>query len=379
MRGDGRIDELKVHYVSTMAVTDLRTLYRTTIDSAFAPLGHGVEPGAARRGAVNSMARETVYSSPGEFADADRDGLRKLLGGQRLPAVLKQMSRAIVSQSSDDVVDARFKLSALFRLEPAQVREVPRAEMSQPVLAAMGEAGTVESQHALVEVERDKRAPASTRQSALEAMHGLANLDPEVVDAVDQLRRDDDPGVRKSASYAYGSLVGALNGSDPDGASDRIHKLMAEFDAAASDDERVLILETLGNAASAEALPTFNKAVAWPSASVRAAAAKSMRLVPDPSVDGMLTQLMTSDGVADVRKSSVFAVGYRQFAPLAMGLVAVCKLDKVASVRSQALAVLSTFVSRDHEAGAQALIDWVATHDPDEHVRSQAQSAVARN
>jgi HEAT repeat protein len=108
---------------------------------------------------------------------------------------------------------------------------------------------------------------------------------------------------------------------------------------------------------------------------VRTAAAAALRFVPDPAADVLLSKAMTSDPEVTVRSAALMAAGYRAYDPLAQALETVAK-DPDAKLRGALVSALTQMAQ--HDSQALVLLDWIATNDPSDEIRSQARGVLGR-
>jgi HEAT repeat protein len=117
--------------------------------------------------------------------------------------------------------------------------------------------------------------------------------------------------------------------------------VLAEATRARGADETLETLAALGNLGSAAALPRLRAALTAGDSRIRAAAARALRLVPDPEADRLLVATLRRDGDPTVRAAAIFAAGFRKLEPLADALAEAAQSDPVDFVRAGAATLLA--------------------------------------
>lgn len=268
------------------------------------------------------------------------------------------------------------ELAAHLRAEPSSARDVAARVGAAPrdargsLVAALGHAGTAESQAALVALAQDRDGRA--RVEAVMQL-GLQERPTEgTVAAARALSRDEDPQVRSTAALARGSLARATEG-DPE-AAEAVADLARAYRAAPDDDARALALRALGNAGSNEALGPIEDALSSPTRAVRVAAVEALRHVGVARADELLARAL-ADADPTIRAAAVDAIAWRDWAPHRAALLAALRGDPVADVRSAVVTLLARNDVRDVDA--LAALRWAAEHDGDGALRARASALVA--
>ncbi|MBW8885464.1 MAG: HEAT repeat domain-containing protein [Planctomycetia bacterium] len=162
--------------------------------------------------------------------------------------------------------------------------------------------------------------------------------------------------------------------ADPSATVDIVQQMSRELKTADSVNERIRLIDSLGNTRSDATLPALSEALSSDNAEVRTAATAALRFVSDPAADRLLSTAITSDDSPDVRRSALIAAGYRAYEPLASALETVAKGDPSSAVRAQAVTTLQDMTQKDNQA--LPLLDWIAQNDKDPQVRARARRAV---
>ena len=155
----------------------------------------------------------------------------------------------------------------------------------------------------------------------------LDNRDPQIASAA---RIMSGTVARRRPQGAYGRGT-----THPDAA------LIARYRKAHEVGEVSDLLAALGNSVGSRVLPIIDQALHDPRDSVRAAAARALRLAEAPEIDALLSVAITSDGEPQVRSAAIFATSFRRpTSPLGEALVQAARADPVAYVRSSAVSLL---------------------------------------
>jgi HEAT repeat protein len=378
----GRIKEILSRASATANPEALGVVFKSANLTTFKLVRSWHDAALAQNDPTHGMTRSALHVDSNAFADAEANSLRQIVGNATAPELLKRMKTARSKNEPMQIGDAQHKMEALLRLEPQRIpeviQEVRAGRGDLHALDAVAGVGTPEAQQQLVSLAADKAMPMETREAAIEAMHSVQEPTDEALTGLGDMMGSDERKVRRSASYAYGTLAGKLAENDPDAARRHLEKLNADYDAATTEEERIRVLEAIGNAARPEVLAPIQKALASQSEPLRTVAAKALRLVEDPQADGILSTLMLSESSAVVREGAFFAASFRKFEPFEKTLVSIFRQGKPAPLRGQALSLLATYYERDGAPGATSLLTWVAANDEDKLLRENAQRALTR-
>jgi hypothetical protein len=307
-----------------------------------------------------------------DAAAAEEQIDRELLAGQT--------TEAIFSAAERNERGAADRLAAAFRRRPESVplaaARLTGGPGSRTIASGLARAGTPAATRALAGLADDaSRLPAS-RVGALVALAGLRQPAIDAMRIPVALIDDRNPDVREAARLASGALARAGRLEHP-AESDAIEGVLAaRVDKAATTEEKLGWLAALGNSAGPQSARRLMAALRDPRADVRAAAARSLRLVPGPEVDGLLATTVARDAKAPVRGAALFAIGFRSpLSPTLWGAVLRAAKDDAADwVRNRAIALMRDDASRPPEA--QATLEWVAEHDRADAIRLFARESL---
>jgi hypothetical protein len=378
----GRISDVASRAAVTANPQGLSMIFRSGILTTLKLVRSYHDPALAQSDPLRGLSRSALHVDSNAFADAQTKSLRQIVGNATAPELLQRMKTARAKNEPMAVGDAQHKMEALLQLEPQRIPEVVRevrAGRGDPsALDAVAGVGTPAAQQELLALAADKAAPVELRETALEAMHSVQEPTEQALVGLDAMRTSGDKDVKGGASLAFGTLAGRLAERDPEGARGHLEKLNADYDAAATDLERIQVLEIVGNAARPEVLAPIEKALASKNDELRKAGARALRLVEDPAADRLLAAVMVSDPSIDAREGAFFAASFRRFEPLAQAITTIVRTEKDAKVRGAALGLLATYFDRDGATGAGQLLGWLAANDPDQLIRENAQRALTR-
>ncbi|WP_428264110.1 hypothetical protein [Haliangium sp.] len=366
----GRIMDADVRHVAVAAVEFAGAAMTHEVRATFAHVSSDRDPGRARPGAVATMTTRPLSDGPQEAPSSEAP--EPLRSPRELIAALRQSAEA---EAWAELHKAQGELTKVVTGDPARLAEILEQDKSQPVLSAVGAAGTDEAQAALVGLATDEEQPLQVRQEAIDAFHEVMLANDESMGALLALSEQED--VRENALLALGALANRMGANDPAGADAWVDELVSMYQQAASDAERLQVLDALGNSANAQALSAIELALSSPNPELQASAAKNLRLMPTPHADELLSALVLPEHSPAVRDSALFATGYRTFEPMSGALEGLLYADPDPGVRGTVLGVLLKFAQRDENAGALELVRWAAENDPDESIRNQAYEALS--
>jgi len=189
---------------------------------------------------------------------------------------------------------------------------------------------------------------------------------------------EDAPELRENALLALGALANRMRGRDAEAARDWVGRLVEQYEQAGSDAERIIALDALGNSGDGAALDVLAAALASGSIAVQASAAQNLRLMPAPRADALLVAALAPSMDASVRKTAMFALGFRRYDAMHEALDAIARRDPDAELRSGGLHALTTYLQRDRATDALPLIRWIAANDPDAGIRNAASRALSQ-
>lgn len=334
----------------------------------------------SRQGTLLSQSLATVVG-------ASADPLahhRQVLGGRSFDDILTNLRALPKDEKARD--DARAaalqQLRALFVLQPAEaqrVREVLRSGIdplaASPVLGGLSAASTPEAIKALSGAVTDEALPSVVRTDAVAALGAVESPTEEGVDTLRKMSRQGEASLRETATLAIGSAAMNLGTSNTRGAAALVDELVRAYRSASSDDDRLLLLHALGNTRAPEAMPLLLDAFGSESALLRQGAVVALRNMPDPSVDEVLGRALLSDPAPEVRRSAVFACGFRPLVPLLGVLRRAMQQEPVVLIREEVVRLLGE--NRSAAPEVDSLLAWVGENDRSPEVRRAASAALS--
>jgi hypothetical protein len=272
------------------------------------------------------------------------------------------------------------RMAALVRLRPNTALELQTKIAAAPaqslaLVQALGLANRPQSRQVLRELATNSAAP---REARLAAIRALAPDDPEAetLKAMAGLLEAPDSELREAAVYCYGTAVGAWRKRDPAAASPALDALVARLDQAHDDQQRILALRGLGNAADTAVLPALRRALTSPSAAVRSAAVQSLRNMMAPEIDPTIVAVMRTDTSAEVRAAALFSAGFRDVTTYADAAADLALHDPSAVVRGASVDLLGRTLATSPRS--RAVLEEVARKDAKPDVRKHARQALDR-
>lgn len=354
----------------------------TSLQIALRLVGRGTDaslPGAllARQATLMTLPLASVV---GQEQDP-MDGYRQVLGGRRFEDMLADLRALPTTEKERD--DARTlaleRLRALFKLQPAEALKVPDALRSgldplaaSPMIGALSAASTPESLQALSRAIDDSSLQPIVRTDAIAALGTADTPNREGVDTLRRYSRDANPMFHDTATLALGNATLQMQDDDARGANALLDELLNAYRAAPTPEQKALVLRALGNTRSPQALPLLQEALRSGSPLVREAAVAALRNIPDPSVDQLLAERLSVDPAPEVRKSAVFACGFRPLAPLLPTFQKVLQTDPADAVRAEAVTLLGA--NRAALPLVDSLLTWTSQNDRSPDIRNIALS-----
>jgi hypothetical protein len=324
---------------------------------------------------IGSLERARVISGP-VASHVDPEEIRAQ-NDERLLAGRTSASLLDAAMSGEGDLE---RLTALFRQRPEAAAAVAaRLRKDGPqkrVTDALGRAASPEAIRALGELARDGAARADTRVDALTALLRVHAPAPEALRIPVALLDDGDARVASAARMIGGALARAGRAQHPAEADAIDAALIRRYRGARQEKERCDLLAALGNSTGPAALAVIKEALPDALGTVRAAAARALRLAPGPEIDALLSTVMTSDGDPDVRSNAILAARFRHPLSAALGeaLVRTARTDRVAALRSSAITLLRQ--NPDSSPQVAETFAWIAENDPQSRVRRLARQAL---
>jgi hypothetical protein len=156
------------------------------------------------------------------------------------------------------------------------------------------------------------------------------------------LVNDPREAVRSAARMIAAAMARAGRSAHPAEAQAIDASLLALYRGARDARESVELLDALGNSAGPEVVPVIETALESVEPTVRAAAARALRLAPGDHVDRLLAAAITADRDPGVRADAIFSARFRRplSETLREALEHAASHDEVEYVRRSATAVL---------------------------------------
>lgn len=335
-------------------------------------VGHPREIGSTTPVAV--AARPIEHLAPTADDDEPVRDLRLAQGH-----TVDELLAAIAAGQAGDRLPAR--LEAMLWAEPEAVAPalafVRNGHADKPVIEALGSAGTPPAQAGLCGLAADPNLASQVREDAIGALVLIKRPTAPTMLAVGRLL-DGRPTAVRRAARAVAGTVARLGRQEHVAESAALERaLLAEYarvPATGATDDRAVALAALANLGSPAVLPPVKAALHDGNRTVRAAAARALRLVPDPAADGLLIGLLRSDRDATVRAAAIFAAGFRDLGPLVDALAETAETDPVESVRTDSVTLLARYANLSPRV-TRALA-YAADNDPKSHLRVIARRAL---
>ena len=305
-----------------------------------------------------------------------KEQYRRLLAGKRFDDLVKDLRSLPQGEKERD--DARTRaleqFRALFLLEPAEALKVPGLLhegmdplAASPMLGALSAASTPEAVSALSKIVDDAAVTVPVRTDAVAALGMADKPTSEGIQALRGMDSSAQPELRDTAALALGNSAYQLRDEDARGADALSRELSTRYRAAKTPEEQALQLRALGNTQDPASLATIQDALRSPSVPVRQAAVEALRLIPGPVAEQLLASRMLGDPSPDVRKSAVFAAGFRPLLPLLPTLDQVLKRDPADAVRAEAVTLLGSNLGTLPQV--RPLLVWTGQNDPNPNIR----------
>jgi HEAT repeat protein len=375
--GNGRILQLSSRNLITASPSMSTSSFATEVVARFNIRSEQFDPTLALEDPFAGLIKLGLTADREAFREAEHQALRQFIDDATAEQLIEQIAAEDKGQG-----DIQARLAALIRLDSSAVAQVDTATREgygdAHLLGALGAAGTPEAQQALIALAADASLPLHVQQAAIEALHAVDEPTADTMAALELLTNVENDEIKKSASYALGALAGKLAATDEAQASAYVQKIVAQFEAAQSDGERMRLLDALGNAGRPEGLESIAQGLTSADSVVRDIAARALRKIDAPQADAMLSDLLLSEAEADVREAALFAAGFRRFSPLAAALSAILQREPESHLRGQAVGLLATYLQRDGDLEVVPLLKWVAANDPDTMLRQNAARVLSR-
>jgi hypothetical protein len=300
----------------------------------------------------------------------------RLLAGDSTDALL-----AAAFTKDGSVAASPDRLTALFRRRPEAASAAAALLVSRGrqriVTNALGAAGTLSATNALAGIARNMSLTDELRVDAVIAFVQMQHPTLEAMRVPPDLIDHSNPAIQSAARMMSGALARAGR-LEHEAEADAIDaSLIALYRGARDTREKSELLGALGNSVGPAVGPIIEEALNDAHVSVRAAAARALRLAPGIETDSLLAAAITSDRDAAVRSDAIFAARFRHPmpAPLADALLQAASKDTVEYVRSNALAVLR--LNPTASVKIPETLGRIAKLDTDPGIRRQAREAIS--
>lgn len=313
---------------------------------------------------------------------AEQSRWRQQLEGVTVDAITAELAALLAAEPQDpQAIDRAWQaLIWRIRLDPEVAASIPARVAGMPerladmLISALGAAGTDAAQDVLLALRGDAAATPALRTSATVAMFQVARPATRVFAA---LSRDVDGAAEFTGDTAMGMLLlGALAPRSNDAAASggsAFATLLALESRSAEQGRQDLWLNALGNAATPAIVPHVERYLGHDDERVRAAAAHALRRVDSAPARALLDRAL-ADPSATVRADAVHALGEHRADAARDTLIRVAAEDAEPSVRRATLDGLAGFARAN--AAARAAIERMARADRDPDNQRAAQTTL---
>jgi hypothetical protein len=273
------------------------------------------------------------------------------------------------------------RLAALFRSRPeaasAAVDRLVKEGAKRSVTNTLGAVGSLSAVAALNDLAHNSALDEKLRVDAIVAFVQMQHPIVEAMRVLEDLMDDPDGNIQSSARMISGALARAGRTEHAAEADAIDATLIALYGHALSATEKAELLGALGNSAGPSVIPVVEDALHDSTPTIRAAAARALRLAPGSHADQLLASVIISDPDAAVRADAIFATHFRHPLPasLADALLRAASADEADYVRSDAVAVLRQNPTASDRI--PATLARIAESDANSGVRRQASDALA--
>lgn len=312
-----------------------------------------------------------------DVALANRNADDGLVKGATLASLVTDYESAKEKKGRNRAVA---RLGALLRTTPDSVAEARKRMLdastkettARAIASALGAAGSKEAQKALADAVLDPKIPSSVKEDAVISL-GLTDKPTAEAKAALKTASTSKDDVGASATLALGNMANQL-GKEGGNAKDIVESLLARLEAATTSDEKVLLLDAIGNAADPRALPAIKARLADPDPSVRAAATSALRFQRSEEGSQLLV-LQAGSPELHVRRAALAAMAQHEVRAVFAGLANIVKDDPNVELRKSAVRILAHATETSSEV--VELLSYVSQHDADDDVKAAAASALA--
>lgn len=301
---------------------------------------------------------------------------RKHLGEATAQSLSDELTKVTPEQT--DLTKLFLKLKALAILHPDSCVRVgewlataeARSQKMRILTDALESAGHAEAQAALGAAIHARPDDWPALALLIPALGTAEHPTPETEQTLQTLAFGrHDKNICAAAQLALGNLALSMGDASPARAARIVQRLVLEL--AATPDSSWQLLLALGNAGSAEALPTLTRHLDDRNPELRGAATWALRWIDVPQADLLLIKVLLGDMEPAVRIEAVRTMRFRK--PTGANFEAQVKALATDSEVAVRLALLGTlWDTRDHDSRAIAVIEQAAGHDLSPEVRAAA-------
>ncbi len=303
----------------------------------------------------------------------------------RLENIREPAGETKSTAEASDESSLYLKIKALVYVEPESSGPLgkvlatadPKSAKMRVVAGALGIVGHPQAQAALVgaiQSRLDDWPALSVLIPTLGAVGEPTQLAEDTLRDLAFNSRNED--IALTAQLSLGALARNLAFKSSERAAKIVEEIIRKIKSSKSQETTRQMLLVLGNAGSAQALPTLIPFLSAPSPSLRVAAASAMRWIDSDQVNSVLITALTSDMDASVRLEAAAALGLREIDATTF------KAQKEAFLKDNSENVRLTLLSNLWKAHvsfpeARQLVKQAAASDSSEVVRNAAADIMA--
>jgi HEAT repeat protein len=274
---------------------------------------------------LDAKARSDALKQLIGGAEDDQEKLERLVEESRLVDLLAKVQEENFGSSENRVGKILSQLVAHIRLHPKVIPEVlnivETADFNSPgfvySLGALVRAGTPEVQDAFTELLRNGFNDDPKRLFRLISyIHDLKEPTHELVQEILAIANKNDGFVSEGALLAAGSLSGQLDKQHDDFGVTIMRDLLQRWSAAADVDDKVRLLNAIGNSGSKAAFPVIrqglNKSESY---LTRKAAAEALRKTQYPLAQALLIDTYINDPHDEVKLAALASMQSQTLEP----------------------------------------------------------------
>lgn len=343
------------------------------------------EPQLALAWDDKKLKGESIYSTTSAVGEGGEEfrlqRLRRILGNTNWQQLAQELERLKERDNSAQRFELFRKLVALMELQPEQINVVVQqilhekeADLNVATLVnALAKVNNPLAQQALAEILEKSQENPEIMRIAIDSLGGVEVPTKETVDLLQRIYRNSGAGeIHNAASLALGTMASHLQKANDPQADGIAFDLGRELVRSTTIENKIVILEALGNAANSAALPHIKAFLDTPQEQVRATAMIALRSIPDPRVDTLLAEALAKEKSFVVRNQTLDAMGYR--APTKEIFAALSQsVDKEISIELRIKQAKLLWKMRDQFPQAESIVKKLATEDASSKVRDALQ------